>query len=212
MQADKGVRETKADEAAEVVGTFSPDLVRWKIVVGEASQSLVAWLNSPRHDKRREVVRRLLEGLKTNQWTPSLRADWRNFARLAERHRYQRTFDIFPTQTGKKTFLYPMFGMRPIAEGSWRERWLIDQMVILCDRGLLGRVIRCHWCRKWFYGQRDDQKFCKRECKVASEHDSPEYKAYQRRKQAELYQRRKLRLVKRRKGLGLGLGRASVVS
>jgi len=180
MQADNGVRKTKAEEAG---------------------QSLVTWLNSHNHDKMREVVRRLLEGLKGNRWTPSLKADWRNIARRVERYRYQRTFNIFLAQTGKKTFLYPMFGMRPIHEGSWRERWLIDQMVILCDRGLLGRVIRCHWCRKWFYGRRDDQRFCTRECKVASEHDSPGYKEYQRRKQSEIYQLKKLGkvLVKRRK-------------
>jgi hypothetical protein len=174
-----GVRKTEAD------------------LQNEVGQSLAAWLNSPERDETRESVRRLLEGLKTNQWSTPLREAWQEVAGLVARYRCQRVFRIFVGQSGEKTFLIPHFQIQPIIAGSSRsERRLIDQMATLCDRGLLGRVTCCQRCRTWFYGVRDDQKFCKRDCKVAFEHDSPEYKDYQRRKQAERYQLKKQEKVR----------------
>lgn len=178
-------------------------------LLNESGQSLAAWLNSPKRNATRQSIRRLLEGLKSNQWSAPVKEAREKVARLVGHYRYRRTFEVFLAQAGEKEFLYPTFGMERIVEGSRRRRLakrqmetIVDQLASLTDRRLLGRVICCQWCRTWFYGVREDQKFCKRACKVAFEHDSVQYKDYQRRKQAERYLLKKQGkvLVKRRKG------------
>jgi hypothetical protein len=133
-----------------------------------------------RHDPAREAIRRLIASLK--KFKGGLPRETRERINALLSHcKYQYSFLV--GYMAHETV--PAFRMDPVGEGSLSQHRVVSDVLRLYDVGLLGRLICCHGCGKWFFTRRADQRFHSLECKQSSD----EYREYQRKKQKEYYDR-----------------------